>query len=400
MLAKTEGGLRFLCFAAILLSSGGADLESAELLENFLNRRSSTEQARPTLLQLLALLRAIEPKLVDAGFLKVALGWRDWCVANGLPELQGLLSYRRRLVVPLSTGVCDFVIALSQSYQVEENGGSVRVECSMILFPWVIATVNWMLGSPPNVWRSDGSQLLQSGLAGVSIVEHHGEETNGYFRISRLRAVDSLDQRFFTGDQKLLAASTRRGMLDRQTWLKCHLQMAKLHLSRCRQLVDMVTKHIGDIIIQNIQCITMAIFEPKIRDTPMAALRANAFQGLGNRLSGVRQISNGNLDLPQEGPDMETLLENTEEWIAVIHAFVANIKMLMARTQPGPFRPSWEDSLRMSWLWSLCDRAYGSTISHVICMSQHKSWNFSMNQLSTILKPQPTPFEVPQIGRH
>ena len=74
VLSKINRGIRFLCFAAILLSWGKADIDSAELLETFLSRRSSTERPQPSLLQLLALLRAIKPKLVDAGFLMVVLG--------------------------------------------------------------------------------------------------------------------------------------------------------------------------------------------------------------------------------------------------------------------------------------------------------------------------------------
>ena len=299
ILAKTEGGLRFLCFAAILLSYGGADLESAELLEIFLSRRSSTEQPRPTLLQLLDLLRAIKPKLVDAGFLKVVMGWRDWCVAKGPPELQGLLSYHRPLFVPLRTGVCDFITVLSQSYRV---GRSVRVECSMTFIPWIIATVKWMFGSPPNVWRSDGSQLLQSDLAGVSIVEVDGDESSRYWAIIRLLLKDFLNHKsFLERDGNLAAANTTGGMQDMQTWSNHHLQTIDIHLSPCRQLVYMITK--PDIPRMCAVCTTM---EKKVQRHDM--LHAHGSLPTKCFLSAFRQITN----LPQKDTDIETLLEESK----------------------------------------------------------------------------------------
>lgn len=51
-----------------------------------------------------------------------------------------------------------------------------------------------MLGAPQNVWQFDGTQLLQSYLAGVSIYECHDEEGKGHLKVSRLCKVDSLDQ--------------------------------------------------------------------------------------------------------------------------------------------------------------------------------------------------------------
>ena len=40
VLSQTNSGMRFLCFAAIILSCGEADIQSAESLETILNRRA------------------------------------------------------------------------------------------------------------------------------------------------------------------------------------------------------------------------------------------------------------------------------------------------------------------------------------------------------------------------
>ena len=77
------------------------------------------------------------------------------------------------LSVPRPAGVCGLVIALSHCYRVGEEDCSGRVECSISFFPWVIATGKWMLGRPPNVWLSDGNQLLHSDLVGLSGFEHY-----------------------------------------------------------------------------------------------------------------------------------------------------------------------------------------------------------------------------------
>lgn len=56
----------------------------------------------------------------------------------------------------------------------------------------------------------------------------------------------------------------------------------------------------------------------KVHETPMASLRPNAFQDLESRLSAVRQILDGSLNLPQEDPDMTSLLEDMKKRCATV----------------------------------------------------------------------------------
>lgn len=51
----------------------------------------------------------------------------------------------------------------------------------------------------------------------------------------------------------------------------------------------------------------------KVHETSMASLRPNAFHDLESRLSAVRQILDGSLNLPQEDPDMTSLLEDMKK---------------------------------------------------------------------------------------
>ena len=89
-----------------------------------------------------------------------------------------------------------------------------------------------------------------------------------------------------------------------QTWINYHLEMTDIPLPLCSQLLYMITKHLVPRIVL---CTTMENVVQEINDTPMAVLRPSAFQDLESRLSAVRQILNGNLSLPQDDPDMETL---------------------------------------------------------------------------------------------
>lgn len=222
VLSQTNGGMRFLCFAAIILSCGEADIQSAESLETILNRRACVGHPRPTLLQLLALLRALKPKLAGAGFVKVALDWRDCCMANGLfyPNIQGLC---------IPTGLCEFLIALSQWCRFGEDRCSVRVEFSLAYFPWVIIVVKWMLGSPPKVFHAGGTRVIHSGLVGVSVV-NSGDYAG--FTVFRVRRVDAFEELLYTDDM-IPGLRPLRGMVDVHTWIKYSLETCNLPLSLC-----------------------------------------------------------------------------------------------------------------------------------------------------------------------
>ena len=75
VLSRTDGVVRFLCFAAILVSWGIKSIQSAELLEILARQMLKLDQPLPTLLQLDDLLRALRPKLLSSGFLTEVIGW-------------------------------------------------------------------------------------------------------------------------------------------------------------------------------------------------------------------------------------------------------------------------------------------------------------------------------------
>ena len=82
VVSETNGGIRFLCFAAILLSGGKADLDSAELLESFLSRRSSTDRPSTEPASTASFVEGNKAKTSGCGVSKVFLGWCIWCMAK------------------------------------------------------------------------------------------------------------------------------------------------------------------------------------------------------------------------------------------------------------------------------------------------------------------------------
>ncbi len=105
--------------------------------------------------------------------------------------------------------------------------------------------------------------------------------------------MDSLNQMSFTGGENLAAVSTIRGMLDMQTWTNHHLQMLdQLMFMLCAYNRKEVTK------------IRYVVRPWQLSDQMLSRTRNSSFS--------VGQILDGTLDLLQEDPDMETLLEESK----------------------------------------------------------------------------------------
>jgi hypothetical protein len=94
VLSGSDGGIRFLYFAAILVSWSPTHVGAAVLLERLIRESSKEDQPLPTLHQLVDLLEALEPKLLQSGFVQEILGW-NFCQ----PELG--LSSKLKLNLPL-----------------------------------------------------------------------------------------------------------------------------------------------------------------------------------------------------------------------------------------------------------------------------------------------------------
>lgn len=297
LLSKTSGGMRFLCFAAIILSCGKTDIQSAEFLETILTRGGYVGHPKPTLHQLLALLRALKPKLASVGFVKVVLGRRDWCVANGLwnPNIRGSC---------IPTGLCDFFISLGRVCRLGEDSHFVRVECSLSYFPWLIAAVEWIFGGLPKICRADGTPVIRSSQGGVSVVDSGDCES---FRVFTIRRVDPWDLgEILYNDDTNPGLTPLRGMVDVHTWIKYYLEKINLPLSLYGRFLYTITKYLVPRIVL---CTTMEKFLHKVDGTPVASFRSLAFHDFERRLSALRSILGGNIDLPEEDPNMDVMLE-------------------------------------------------------------------------------------------
>ena len=174
ILSRTDGGVRLLCFAAILVSWGIKGIQSAELLESLFRQTSKPDPPLPTLLQLNDLLRALRPKLLESGLLTEVIGWYYWCLPSRESRLKPYFDLEC-LCTPSRARIQQLVDTLSQCFRVGEDSSSVRVEWSRAHIPWIIAGVKWMLGKPPNAWGADGSRIAVSDLAGVTVVEKRGQ---------------------------------------------------------------------------------------------------------------------------------------------------------------------------------------------------------------------------------
>lgn len=160
-----------------------------------------------------------------------------------------------------------------------------------------------MFGSPPKVCHADGTRVIQSALAGVSVV-NSGDYAG--CRVFRIRRVDSFEEIIYTVNMNP-GLTPLRGTVDVHTWIKYSLETCNLPLSLCGRVLYTITKY---LIPRIVLCTTTENVLDNVYETPMARLRPLAFYDLESRLSAVRNTVSGNIDLPEEDPLMDVMLED------------------------------------------------------------------------------------------
>lgn len=304
-LARTDGGLSFLCLAAILLC-WGKGIEASELLESLIRQYAKNEQSLPTLLQLNDLLRALKPKLADSGFSRDVIGCHDWCLS--VPRV-GPKNERFQIDVvytPDAAGVQHLLDALNQCFRLGDESCTIRVDSAHSLLPWVIATTKWLLGDSPNVWLLDGSHFIKSSLPKISVFEARKDgEDRLVFSVSVSRRLNSLDQLILTNESS--NTHTFNGMLDAQLWIK--IRIAKLALPRtlCAQMLFFVVKY---LVPRFLFCQTMDNVMQKAQGIDIEDLLPSAFPDQNTRLVAMQHLLGENVVLPDEDPDFKKLSDD------------------------------------------------------------------------------------------
>lgn len=319
MLAKTDGGLSFLCLAAILVS-WGKRMQAAELLGSLIRQHAKREQPLPTLLQLNDLLSALKLKLADSGFATEVAGCYDLCSSF----LNFETSDRIKIDVvstPEPSGVQHLLDALNRCFRLGDDSCTVRVDSWQGFLPWVIAVTKWMLGDFPNVWLLDRTNFLKSrthflksSLPRISIFENDFEtpfvkyssyqpvKDQIWFKVSLNQRLNSLDQLISTNETS--RAGTAGGMLDVQLWTK--LRIAKLALPRplCAQMLYFVAKYLAPKVLFRQ---TMENAMQKAEDIEAEELLPSAFPDQETRLVAMQHLLGENVVLPDKDPDFRSL---------------------------------------------------------------------------------------------
>ncbi|CAD6582370.1 MAG: hypothetical protein ASARMPREDX12_000918 [Alectoria sarmentosa] len=303
-LARTDGGLSFLCLAAILLC-WGEGIEASELLESLVRQYAKKEQSLPTLLQLNDLLQALKPKLADSGFVRDVIGCYDWCLSAphvGPKDERFQINF---VYPPDAAGVQHLLDALNQCFRLGDESCTIRIDSTHSLLPWVIATTKWLLGDFPNVWLLDGSHFIKSSLPKISVFEARRGEEGRLLYVSVSRRLNSLDQLISTNETS--RAHTIDGMIDAQLWIK--IRIAKLALPRtlCAQMLFFVAKH---LVPRFLFCQTMDNVMQKAQGIDIEDLLPSAFPDQNTRLAAMQHLLGENVVLPDEDPDFKKLSDD------------------------------------------------------------------------------------------
>ena len=298
ILSRTDGGVRFLCFAAILVSGGGNGIQSAELLESLIRKTSKADQMLPTLLQLNDLLRALRPKLLNSGLVAEVIRWSDWC----LPSQDAL----RDICMPDGACIQQLVDALSQCFRVGEESSSVRVTSDKAHIPWIISVVKWLLGELPNVRLIDGSRKFKSDLKGVTVVEKHNNGgVRPDFEVFLCRKVESLDQLILIeGGPADRSLNYMSGLIDVQLWSELQMKIYDLPAELCGQVLYYVLKELAPRIVTSA---TIVRFVKEYQGTDKESLSSKPFHDLSTNISAFKYILGEQVPLPTEAPDLTIL---------------------------------------------------------------------------------------------
>ena len=295
VLSRSDGGVRFLCLASILVSSINNELRSAELLELLIQDTAKQDQPLPTLMQLRDLLQALTPKLINSGLTNDVLGWYYWLGAKEC--------HVASLMCPGWGEMRSFINALRRCFRLGEES-SICVESCIDYIPFTVAIIKWILGKPPPVWRPDRSVWLESDLDGICI---NVSPVQGRFLVSIKHTVDSVEKLISVeGEQggRFSSFNIMGGVVDTQMWTKIRLTELELDPVLCGPLLYSILKYLVPAVSL---CRSMPGFMLRNQNSPIPFLLPEPIGDLKIRLHAAQCILGDNVHLPIEEADLATI---------------------------------------------------------------------------------------------
>ena len=310
VLSRSDGGVRFLSFAAILVSWGTSLISSAELLDSLIRDTANKNQPMPTLLQLKDLLQALTPKLISSGLTADVLGWRDWFERFGAST-----RLAERVITPGVQEMREFLNALRNCFRIGEQS-TIRVETCMAYVPFSVAVIKWTLGKPPNIEGIDGSNWLESDLDGICVMTSPVE---GRFLVSIFHAISSPEQLIsvkgiigpLSGVYDFLG-----GSLDVKLWANARLKDLELQSVLCGQVLYYIIEQLVPKITlsdQTFGTLTQAKATSRPRSLP------EPFGDSATRLNTIQYILGDSLKLPTQGTEPAKLLSCIKNQHSLCH---------------------------------------------------------------------------------
>lgn len=234
VLSRADGGIRFLCLAALLCCQGGHLIEPAQTLDRMLRRNVSKDQRLPTIMQLHDLLCAIRPKLLHSGFTQSVIGWIYTLIPTRSGRLasfdEGELPWLR-YPAPGAFAFESLVEALQRCCRLGETGYIVIIHSQLRWIPWTMAVVDWLTGLTPAVRLLKAETPFTSEESVVAIEESsvtHCYQVSIYTRINSVRQLISSEAQ--SGSDSLLRTHVV-GTLDIQTWMEVYFDELNIELA-------------------------------------------------------------------------------------------------------------------------------------------------------------------------
>ena len=173
-LSKTESGIRFLCLATTFCTMPLDD--AAILLKSLLHATKSQGQSQPTFNQLRDVMLALENKLAPSDFMPRVLYWNRWYdrVLEGTKDE----SFRStKGFIPPRAPLQEIILFINETVRLGQKQ-CIFIGAKAAYVPWLIAFVEWLLGSLPFIQLANKRVLHHQKEAEVIIVVHKNTEEN------------------------------------------------------------------------------------------------------------------------------------------------------------------------------------------------------------------------------
>lgn len=254
VLSRSDGGIRFLCLAALLCCRGGHLLEPAQTLDRMIRRNASKDQRLPTIMQLHDLLCAIRPKVLHSGFTQMVVGWMYTLVPTRSDRLACFEEERPPRLPYTTPGPSEFeslVDALQRCCRLGETGYVVVIYSHLRWVAWTMAVVDWLTGLTPAVRLLKAETPFTSEESVVTIEESsviHCYQVSIYTRINSVRQLVSSEGQ--SGSDSL-AKSFMLGTLDIQTWMEVCLDELDIELALASKVLFHAISILPEVILFN-----------------------------------------------------------------------------------------------------------------------------------------------------